>query len=362
MDQSRQNTTVIAQEHEISLKDLIIKFSEWIKYLLHKWLPICLFGIVGAGAGLLYAVRKQVFYVAELTFVMEEGKSGQGMGAYSGLASQLGLDMGSNNTSGVFAGDNIMGFLKSRLMIEKTLLSPITYNGKKVSMADSYLSFNKISEAWKNDPVLKNVHFPLDIPRSRFTLLQDSVLSIIYQDVNNNYITVDKPDKKLSFIAVRCKSTSEIFSKQFTEYLVNEATQFYIETKTKRSKANVDKLQHKADSLERQLNQKTYSVAAAQDVNLNPAKRVALVSAELNNRDKMALQTMYTEVMKNLEVSKMAMSEDAPLIQIVDTPILPLKKEKFRKLKGLMIGGFMAAFLTIIYFIIRKFFRETMNI
>ena len=124
---------------------------------------------------------------------------------------------------------------------------------------------------------------------------------------------------------------------------------------------SVDRLQSQADSLENMLNKKTYSAAVAQDINANPARQVASVGVELVLRDKMVLQTMYAEVIKNLELSKLAMAQETPVIQIIDTPILPLDRKKFGKLKGLILGTFLGGFLTIIALIIRKVYREIMQ-
>lgn len=353
-------TNPIPKEDEISLKDLIIKTRNWIAYLLGKWKIIVPVGLLGGALGFTYAYFQEPNYQAELTFVLEDSKSNP-LGAYAGIASQFGIDLGAGSSSGVFTGDNIIEFLKSRLMIEKTLLSPVTINGKEQSIAELYITSEKLRKAYNQKPALKDIQFPVQADRKKFSLLQDSILSDLHKRILKKNLSVARPDKKLSFISVKCLSPSDVFSKVFTERLVVEATDFYIETKTKRSKKNVDKLQAKADSIETLLNQKTYSAAYAQDLNQNPVKRVATVGLEMANRDKMVLQTMYGEVVKNLELSKMTMAQETPLIQIVDTPSLPLEKKKFGKLKGLIIGGFLAGFLILIWLIVKRIYRDVMK-
>lgn len=348
------------QEDEILLKDLILKMQQWIKYLWGKWLVILIGGVVCAGLGFSYALTKKTHYVAELTFVVEDTKSTP-FAAYAGLASQFGIDLGGNSGSGVFSGDNILKFLKSRLIVEKALMSPIVYQGKTQSLAEYYIEINEIRKSWKDNPLLQNLRFPANLPRARFSREQDSVLNTIYKTLANNNLDVTKPDKKLSFISVECSTKDEIFSKAFTERVVREAIDFYVQTKTQRSKAAVESLQSRADSLESLLNRKTYSVAASMDMNLNPARSMAGVNTELAARDKMVLQTMYAEVEKNLELSKMAMAQETPIIQIIDTPILPLKKEKLGKLKALILGGFLGGFLVILLLLIRRVYREIMT-
>jgi hypothetical protein len=361
MGESAKTSGVHKREDEVSFKDIILQLRTWWKYLLSKWLIIGLVVIIGAGLGLTYAFKKKVKYVALLTFVLEDSKSSP-LGAYAGLASQFGFDLGGGASSGVFAGDNIMEFLKSRLMLEKALLSQLTTSdSNQTSLADWYIEFNGMRKGWQEDPVLKDIHFPANLDRANFTLQQDSILNIIQGEVLKKCLTIEKIDKKLSFVSVTCSSIDEIFSKKFTERLVRVATDFYIATKTMRNKVNVDRLQLQADSLEVQLNRKTYSAARTQDLNSNPARQVANVNSELALRDKMVLQTMYGEVVKNLELSKISMSQETPVIQIIDSPILPLNKNRLGKLKGIIIGGFLGGFLIVGILLARFLFKNVME-
>ncbi|WP_217602706.1 hypothetical protein [Chitinophaga sp. GbtcB8] len=347
------------QVNQVSLKEIILKLQEWWKYLLSKWLVIVIAGIAGAGLGVTYGFLEHKEYVAELTFLLEDSKSGGPLAAYAGLASQFGIDLGGMSSSGVFEGDNVLEFLKSRLMIEKTLLSPVKSGGQK-TLADLYIETYEFDKKWENKPKLNKLHFPVGLARAKFTLLQDSILNVLQERVVKKNLLIEKPDKKLSFISVECTSLNEDFSKSFTERLVKEATDFYVSTKIKRSQVNVDKLQVTADSLEILLNRKTYSVAAAKDVNQNPARQVATVESEVGARDKMVLQTIYGEVIKNLEISKMTMAQETPVVQIVDSPILPLEVKRLGKLKGLIIGGFLGGFFTVLWLAMKRIYEQIM--
>ncbi|RFM35845.1 Wzz/FepE/Etk N-terminal domain-containing protein [Chitinophaga silvisoli] len=354
-----------APKREISLKDLILVIQEWVGYLWKKKLIIILVAVLGAVIGVTVSIFKKPKYTGQLSFVLEESSKSSMLGSYSSIANSLGVDLGGlgGSSSGLFAGDNIMEFLKSRLMVEKALLSPITINGKEISLADYYIDLNEFREQWKKDEQLAslaNIHFPVGEDRSKFSLQQDSVLFELYHRISEKDLTVEKPDKKISFIYVTCLSEDQLFAKYFVEELVKEATSFYVTMKTQRSKVNVDKLQAKADSIERLLNQKTYTAAAAKDLNINPAKVQAAVGLEVASRDKTVLQTMYAEVVKNLELSKVSMSQETPIIQIVDTPILPLKKKRFGKMMGIVIGGFLGGFLSVIGLILLKFYKKIM--
>ncbi|HVI45460.1 MAG TPA: hypothetical protein VM802_11345 [Chitinophaga sp.] len=363
MELQKHSTEVVNQDDEISLKDLVLQLQQWWRYLLSKWYIVFLAGILGGGLGLIYALYKKPLYVANLTFVLEDSKSSP-LGAYAGLASQFGVDLNGSSSAGVFTGENIIEFLKTRLIVNRALILPISVDGKNMSLADFYLDINGFKEKWKNQPA-GNITLPasaaIDPLTRNYSRLQDSVLQVIYADILKDKLSVGKPDKKLGFINVKCTSGNEIFSKMFVERVVKEAISFYLATKTKRSQSNVDRLQRKVDSIEALLNKKTYSAAVAQDLNLNPAKRTALVGTELITRDKVMLQGIYGELVKNLEISKMTLEQETPIIQIVDTPVLPLEKEKTGRLKGIIIGALVAGLFIISYLTIRRALKKAMS-
>ncbi|RFS23943.1 lipopolysaccharide biosynthesis protein [Chitinophaga silvatica] len=344
--------------NELSLKDLIFKFQNWMQYLWSKKILIIFFSLLSAGCFLTYSLFQKPSYQAELTFILEDTKSSP-LGNYANIASQFGFNLGGGSGSGVFSGDNILAFLKSRYIINKTLLSPISANKDK-SMADLYLEISQLRKSWESHPELNNISFPPTY-KPGTSILKDSVLSILYNNLLKLNLDVDKLDKKLSFITVSCKSPDQTFSKIFIEALVKEATQFYINTKVQKYTTSIESLQSRADSLELLLNRKTSAVAASEDLNLNPAKKVALVGVELANRDKMVAQTMYSEVVKNLEITKFSMTQETPIIQIIDTPILPLKKTNLGKAKALIIGGFVGGLLSIICLMAVRIYKEIIN-
>lgn len=342
---------------EVSLKELLLTLREWSSYLIKKWKIILLCVLIGAGSIITYALVKKPQYVAELTFVLEEGKSSQ-LGMYAGLASQFGIDLGASSGNGAFSGDNLLEFLTSRLMIEKSLLAPLE-NRNKENLANIYTRLYDPAEIKKGEhPVVFPVVARGEVYKlSRF---QDSVMNVIHRDILKHNLSVSRPDKKLSFILVRCSSVSDAFSQAFTEQLVKEATDFYVTTKTKRSKLSVDKLQAKADSIALLLNRKTISAAQAHDLNLNPAKQITTVGNELLSRDIMVLYTVYGEVVKNLEISRMAMAQETPIIQVIDAPRLPLKKERISLIKGGILGAFAGGFLSICGLLILGIYKKTM--
>lgn len=332
----------------------------WWAFALQKWKPLLLAGIIGAALGITAALIQHTKYEASLTFVVEDPKSGGLLGAYSGIASQFGIDLGGSGGSGVFNGDNVLEFLQSRLMVQQTLLTDTVWNGQRTTLGDIFLNVYHIKDGWKNAPALVGFSFPLNTSWSSLNRLQDSIMGDLYTVITKGVLEVTKPDKKLDFVEVKTRSRDEVFSKLFTERLVATATNFYVATKTQRSRNIVDKLQAQADSILDQLNKTTIRAAVVKDVNLNPSRQLAQVGSSFATRDESILMTMYAEVAKNLEISKTTLGQDTPIIQVVDSPIFPLKKVKLGKLLCLVVGGFLGAFIAFLLLYFRKLYREIM--
>jgi hypothetical protein len=344
---------------EISLKELIQKIQAWVAYLKTQWKLIIGIAALGGIIGFVYAIFQKPNYLATTTFVLEEDKGGGGLGGAMGLASSFGFDLGGGG-GGLFTSSNIIELMKSRLVVEKTLLNPVQVEGKEISLADYYIQINELKESWSKKTALANISFPVNADRIKFSLEQDSILQFISAGLTKNNLVIAQKDKKVSIISLTVKTESELFSKLFCEQLLKETSDFYIETKSKKSRLNVDLLQHQADSIRAELNGAITGVAAASDnvYNLNPAYNVKKTPSTRRQVDVQANTAILTQLVAQLEMSKVSLRKETPLVQLIDRPILPLEKEKVGKLKSLVLGGFLAGFITVLYLMFRQSYRK----
>ena len=73
------------------------------------------------------------------------------------------------------------------------------------------------------------------------------------------------------------------------------------------------------------------------------------------------LNAMYLEIVKNLEISKITLLNQTPIIQIIDKPILPLQIEKKSMAVLGLLGAFLGGFLSLVFFIFRKLFKDALS-
>jgi hypothetical protein len=309
-----------------------------------KFKLLFLVSTLGGILGVTYSFIKSPKYQSDITFLVEESKAGGG-GLLSSLGSQIGVDVTSITGSGnsVISGDNMLELLKSKSMMKECLMTPFQ-NDSNYLLADRYADIYKLKTKWSNDnEIAKIIHFNDVKVGAR---IKDSLLSSMIKMIHKKEFNVSKPDKKLGFFKVTVETKDELLSAHISERIIKIATNFYVNNKTSRLKNNVARLEHRTDSIGNLLNNLTYSSVndAKLMLNLNPAEVDAQGTAEISERDKIVLSTIYAELIKNLEISKTALVQETPTIQITDKSILPLEKNELKWYEGLLIG-FIVPFL-----------------
>jgi len=349
---------------EISIKELFSKLKKLIKFIISKRSLLIFSGIAGMVLGILFSLFERPDYIAVSTFVLEESGHGAGLGLsqYSGLAAMAGIDLGSGSEKGLFQGDNIIELYKSRKMIEKTLLTSVNINGKKELLIDRYIQIMNEKSFFFGKSKMKVLKF--DTNQKVFSRQQDSVIREITKYINKNILLVSKPDKKLSILNVEVKFSDESFSQLFNQKLVQNVNDFYVQTQTRKTFQNVQILQHQADSVRQILNSSIGKVAESTDLNPypNPLLHSLQVPYQKKQIDVQANSAIYSEIVKNLEISKISLRQETPLIQIIDEPILPLEDDKTHLLKGAFLGFVFGLFLSVAYLLVNRlyvFMRNT---
>lgn len=359
---------VIAKQSydEITLKELFQRVREWITFLKTKWVAIILAGVFGGLIGLGYAWTQKVKYTAILTFVIEEDKSGgSGLAGAIGLASSLGIDMGGGGGS-AFSSANLIELMKSRSLVQKALLQPVdTKRNKQQSLADYYIEFSGLKKAWEIKPRLSELVFPpLSDPNS-FTITQDSVMGILWKQITRpgGVLSVSQKDKKVSIITIESTSENERFAKFFTENIAQVVSDFYVETKSKKARQNLEILQRQTDSVRNELNGAIADVATANDntYNLNPALNIRRIPSTQRQIDVQTATAVLTQLIPNLEMAKVSLQKETPLIQVIDKPVFPLVKNRTSNIRTMILGGLLSGFLTIIVLIFREFLKNLLQ-
>ncbi len=318
---------------QIKLTDIIELLKRFLAYLLSKYKLIVTTTFITTLISFGYWYFQEPNYKATATFIVEEGSSKGG--GLSGIASQFGIDIGGllgGGSASLFSGENIFEIMKSKLIIEKVLTTNIQNpsDQKNILLADLYLEISGMRKQLNQKSIeFKNFKF-LDGKNNSNNILYDSLMNVIYTRLITENLIIDKLNKKASIITISITSPSQLFAKNFTEKLLEQTSNLYIEIKTGNLSRSIAKIQHKADSLQNSLN----NIYDRSYINLSRPM-------EATNRDKTVTYTLYGEVIKNLETLKISLINQTPIIQVLDLPKYPLKNLKYR-LKILLLIGFAA--------------------
>ena len=294
--------------------------------------------------GIFYYFSEKPKYQANATFVLMEN-GGNKSGSLASLSSQFGFDLGGvagQNT--IFSGDNVFDIFKSRIIIENTLLSNYQDDTTK-SIADQYyriINKRRYLTFLENDIKINFKNYGISIHNRE----KDSILNIMVDRIINSNLQIDRLNKKSSIIKLSISSSDEKFAKIFTEKILEIVKDFYTNIKNSNTQLAVNKLQKKADSLQNELNEisnTTFKNTIPSPTNLlnenlvqklNKEKKYIqfnfdkTVNAETAQRNRTITYTLFAEVIKNLEFTKLTLAQQTPIFQILDTPKFPLTNNK----------------------------------
>ena len=77
--------------------------------------------------------------------------------------------------------------------------------------------------------------------------------------------------------------------------------------------------------------------------------------------DVQANTAILTELVKQTELAKVSLRKETPLIQVIDSPILPLKKDKIGIMLGVILGSLIALFLSLLFIVFKNIFKQILE-
>jgi uncharacterized protein involved in exopolysaccharide biosynthesis len=313
---------------------------------------------LGASSCFYFAYFDKPVYKAELRFVVKSEGSGSGLsGMLGGLGSVLGGSSGSplERTIEIAGSDRIVG---------SALLSEVQIDGRNEILANSLIRINKINEAWAKDSLLKNVQFTvrdsaieqMDFPKRKAIKTLEAILI----PKSGDGIISKSIDKKSGVVMLAATHENEDFAIVLTKEIFNKLRDFYVEQMTTSAVNNVLILQKKVDSIKFELAKVQSSFARTTDQSFGLLFQEDKVELKkLAVREQM-LMAMYAEAQKNLETFKFMNDSAIPSLTVIDMPYSPLKKIQKSKAFYTAGGFFLGGFLTFLFILIRRWYKNLM--
>ena len=341
---------------DIRLKDVILKLISVKQLLWQKKLKIIVFSLIFGLLGSVYAYFKKETYEAHLTFVIDESQESGSLGALSGMASQFGFNLG-GASSGTFSQVNIQELITSRRVVEEALLKIGIRDGKEDLLINHHIAFNHLRKKWK-DTNIENLHFTSN--RDDFTLQHDSIIGLAFFNLVNGNISTSIEDES-NIVKISCVSKNEDFAKLMIESLAHKLEEYYTIFQTAKSKNTLDFLSLRADSVLLELKNAEFRYASYKDANFGVQRAKGLLDEIRLKRDVEILNIMYGEIVKNLEISKFTLLNNKPLLNIIDSPTLPLKVNKLSILLAFVLFSILGLIVYSSILIIKQIFNDEMS-
>lgn len=202
---------------------------------------------------------------------------------------------------------------------------------------------------------MKKVKFEAGLTDSTLTRDQNAIISRCAYMIRGKYLKVQLIPKAENVISVTFKSTNELFSALFTNELVKNVNNYYIQTKSKKAAQEVVLLEQKAAQYKSDMSNSMYQVASGYDdaPYPNPNRTVLRVEPQRKQVDAKISGEIYGQLVQQLEMSRTNLQKQTPLIQIIEQPIMPLNTEGADPKISAIIGFLICAILAIGWFILK---------
>lgn len=345
-----QNTTnQQINEGEIDLIEIIHKLWRNRKFIIK-------ITIIFAILGFIVAVSTPNIYTASCTMVPQTGEKKVG-GSLSGLAAIAGINLGSL-TSGEVLSPTVYPMIMTNINFQKELIySKYHIKGveQPITLFDYYTNekyqrfsiIGKIAKYTFGLPgvIIKTIKGkPTGIVQSEsspiksFTDDEKDVLKIVRDnlslDVNvkDGYvsISVNMPEPLLA--AELAQRGQELLQKYITEFKVEKVAQ------------NLEFVERNYEEGKRNFESKQVELARFRDANKSFSSALAKTQEEKLTSEYNLLLGIYTELAKQKEQAKIAVTETTPILTIIEPVVVP--NEKSKPSRALIL--FMYTFLGLI--------------
>lgn len=346
---------------QISPKSVVVRILKLKDVFRRNWKLLLILVAIGGIGGFIYDIthKKEPIYTATMTFNLGGGSSSNSFGELGSLASAFGLGQGASDAN-IFAGDNFMIYAQSRPVVEKTLMKTVKINGRDTLLLNYYIRHSGIrDEEWEKSDTLRALYFPRAKTPEEYSKLERVAMSQIYARIKSE-MTVSQPERKSSFMELRCGMQDEMLAASFIENHLNTIEQDYRQKQTKKTREMYDLLTSRADSIARVLTGTENKLAQYMDQN----QQVVVAQGQINQtkltRNSSFLSTIYYQALQSADNMRLSLIREAPLFTIIEPVELPLYKEIITPI-GMQAGIALGLILALIIIFLRETYRSVMK-
>ncbi len=370
MEENKQNLQPV-EEDTIDLVEILQKLWAKRKFIL-------IVTGVAMALGLVVALLTPNQYTASCTLVSQTGERRTG-GSLSGLAAMAGISLG-DMTSGEVLSPNVYPNIIKNVDFQKewiySLYSindipvPITYYDYVTDK--QYRKFSLLYTIKKYTIGLPGVILEVirredeDIQRvsdeetiSRLTFKEQKVLEDLYEvfvlDMNDNI------NNKKGYIQLSTTMRDPYLAAQITLKAQQLLQQYLTKFKLQKVRANLEYVEANFQEARQNFEAKQEELARFRDANINLTSAMARTREEKLQSEYTLLLGVYTELAKQKEQAKIAVTETTPILTVIEPVVVPVEKSKPSRARMLIISIFLGLITGAGWVLVLPYVKETLQ-
>ncbi len=367
MEENKQNLQPV-EEDTIDLVEILQKLWAKRKFIL-------IVTGVAMALGLIVALLTPNQYTASCTLVPQTGERRTG-GSLSGLAAMAGISLG-DMTSGEVLSPNVYPNIIKNVEFQKELLharytfsdvpEPITYYDYATDK--QYQKFNLLGAIKKYTIGLPGVIIgairgePEDTPGTgtaadsipRLTYKEQEVLEDLYESFSLNL------NEKQGYVQLSTTLRDPSLAAQITLKAQQLLQQYLTEFKLQKVRANLEFVEGSYQEAKANFEAKQEELARFRDANVNLTSAMARTREEKLQSEYTLLLGVYTELAKQKEQAKIAVTETTPILTVIEPVVVPVEKSKPSRARMLIIYTFLGLIVGVGWVLGWPYVKEAYN-
>jgi len=342
---------------DISLKELVLKIQDYIRHFRNRWKSITAFAIVCAVIAVAVNLNKPKSYTAELTFMLNMDERGLGSGL-SSILGQFGFGLGNGETN----YDRILKLSKARIITENAVFDSLKLGGHSDFLANHLIaeleSINKWGQAGllglSSDSLsLEDFRFSHDsVPA--FNILENKALKSLHYHLAGNDkqagLFTSEYDELTGIMRLQLTSSNHDLSIELVNKMFEKLSEYYIQKSTEKQKYEYDILKSKYDSINYVLNSVQLRLANLEDSNKSLFRKIDVLEKNRLKIEQQKLQFIIGKAEEQLQIAKIALDNKTPYIQLIDSPLPPIKPDNKSLVYYILLGLILGCLIAMVFY------------
>lgn len=296
-------------------------------------------GIIGGAST--YLLPKKYTSRAELLPEFKESR----FSGFSSLANLAGIDLANSAESDAIRPDLYPNILQSTPALLYLLKQPVkTIDNLKLPTLLHYLeSINK--EKKKTDSIFSKSKENVSV--LEFNKDETQLIRSIKSSISTNF------DKKTGIIYIAVEQRDPLIAATILSAAIDYLTNYVSGYRAKKKHAQSEFVRSRVKEANQQLQNAEYALQQYRDRNRNVFNNVAKIEEQKLQSNYIHSQNLRNDLLNQLEKATLAEKEGAPIIQILEPPIVPVNKSGPARIMYAIAGALLFSLITLIALSVR---------